>query len=260
MNQQGASAHMTQNITAGKKVTQNLNLQSKTMDEKLPNRYRNDDIEAILQAYLEEEKVYFAERSSETNFQHTNNDAFSGQKQFKPRYRCIKKYVKSIKQYKKERQRRHWLKFLVEHGFSQKQIARRLGVSERTVRNDWRKLRNYVKGQIRANREMLERHRILEFNQQIAGLTLTQECRFLKKRVEEKIKQRQRIDKLLYKIRRHITFTINLDDCTGGIPAIQPHYNNTRINLEKGLMIKFIVKKDGVKEKLGLFTIRTKPT
>ena len=249
---------MTENIITGKKVTKDLNFKIKTMDEKLPSWYRNDGVEAIFQTSLEEEEAYFDKRSTETGFQRSQNDVFSKQKQFKPRYRRMKKYVKSVKQYKKERQRRRLIKFLVEQGFTQKQIAEKLGVSERTVRNDWKKLRNYLKGQIRVNREMLERQRILEFNQQIVGMTLTQECRFLKKRVEEVIRLRQRIDKFLDKTREYVTFTIDLDDCTDGIPAIQPNRNNLCIDLRKGLIIEFVVKKDGLREKLGLYTIRVK--
>lgn len=145
----------------------------------------------------------------------------------------------------------------VEQGFTQKQIAKELGVCERTVRNDWKKLRTYVKGQINATRAKLEHQRILEFNRQMAGMTLTQQFRFLKKPVREVVKWKQRMDKLLDKIRRQNTITINLDDCIEGIPSILPNYSDTHIDLKKGLKIEFIVKKDGVKHDIGGFKIRT---
>jgi len=65
------------------------------------------------------------------------------------------------------------------------------------------------------------------------------------------------MDKLLDKIRRQMTITINLDDCIEGILSILPNYSDTHIDLKKDLMIEFIVKKDGVKHDIGGFTVRT---
>jgi transcriptional regulator with XRE-family HTH domain len=58
-------------------------------------------------------------------------------------YRKKAKYTKSIYQYKRERARRKQVWQLWNEGFSQKQIAEKLGVSEKTVGRDWRKLLSY---------------------------------------------------------------------------------------------------------------------
>ena len=70
-----------------------------------------------------------------------------------------------MERYTKERERRRQVRLLAEAGHTQKQIASELGVSTRTIKRDWDKIRSYVKGQTRkeitavvdARREELER-------------------------------------------------------------------------------------------------------
>jgi len=93
----------------------------------------------------------------------SKNTGYSGAKEVS--YRKVSVYTKSMARYRLERVRRRLVRLLAEKGFSQKQIASELGVSTRTVKRDWDKIRPYVKGQTRkeitavvdARREELER-------------------------------------------------------------------------------------------------------
>jgi transcriptional antiterminator len=61
------------------------------------------------------------------------------------KYRKIGKYVKSIGQYKRERQRRQKVFQLYSRGYTQKQIAEQIGVSPKTVYRDLKKLHSWFK-------------------------------------------------------------------------------------------------------------------
>lgn len=61
-------------------------------------------------------------------------------------YRRVCVYTKSLERWRLERERRRKVRVLAEKGYSQKQIARELGVSTRTVKRDWDKARSYVVG------------------------------------------------------------------------------------------------------------------
>jgi DNA-binding CsgD family transcriptional regulator len=61
------------------------------------------------------------------------------------RYRKIGKYVKSIGQYKRERERRKIVFQLYSKGYTQKQIAEQIGVSPKTVYRDLKKLHSWFK-------------------------------------------------------------------------------------------------------------------
>ncbi len=65
-----------------------------------------------------------------------------------------------------ERERRRRVAALVVKGYTERMIARELGVSTRTVMRDWIKVRSYVKGQ--QNRELRRRVEVekLEFPQE----------------------------------------------------------------------------------------------
>jgi DNA-binding CsgD family transcriptional regulator len=70
--------------------------------------------------------------------------------QKKPAYRRIHRYYKSVGKYKSEKQRRKVIVKLGELGFSEKQIAARLGVSVSTVKRDRRKVSCHCKGKFNA--------------------------------------------------------------------------------------------------------------
>ena len=63
----------------------------------------------------------------------------------KPRYRRIGKYYKSLDKFKAEKHRRKQALELQNQGFSIKQIALQLQVSERTVKRDFAKIMIFIK-------------------------------------------------------------------------------------------------------------------
>lgn len=98
--------------------------------------------------------------------QHAEKGLFSNNKSRKDAcgvsYRRVCVYAKSLERWRKERERRRKVRALAAKGYTQKQIARELGVSTRTVMRDWDKVRSYVKGQ--RNRELrmkVEREKLL---------------------------------------------------------------------------------------------------
>ena len=94
---------------------------------------------------------HFPEKDENMGFQHHENEEFSvkkgGYTKMEASYRKVDAYSKGLLQYRRERERRRKVRVLVEKGFSQRQIAAELGVSVRTVKRDWNKIRAYVKGQ-----------------------------------------------------------------------------------------------------------------
>jgi len=91
-----------------------------------------------------------------------------------------------------------------------------------------------------------ERNR--QFQAELEGLTLFQQYKLISKRLTQYMK--------LYRIReyqRHtITFTIDMDDMTDGVPAIKPFPSLSHVRtLIKPIYFKFQVLKDGEKIPLG---------
>jgi len=61
------------------------------------------------------------------------------------KYRQMHQYTKSIREYKKERERRQKVFQLYSRGYTQKQIAERISVSPKTVYRDLKKLGPWFK-------------------------------------------------------------------------------------------------------------------
>jgi DNA-binding CsgD family transcriptional regulator len=61
------------------------------------------------------------------------------------KYRQMHQYSKSIREYKKERERRQKVFQLYSQGYTQKQIAEQIGVSPKTVYRDLKKLHSWFK-------------------------------------------------------------------------------------------------------------------
>ena len=89
-------------------------------------------------------------------------------------YRKVSVYTKSMEKYRRERERRRWVRVLAERGFTQKQIASELGVSARTVKRDWDKIRSYVKGQTRRELMAVVDARRDEFERRCEGLSVNE--------------------------------------------------------------------------------------
>ena len=72
-------------------------------------------------------------------------------------YRKMRKYTKSVGQAKRERQRRALVLKLIESGLTQREVAKQLTVSEKTVSRDLAKLRCWRTQQVAQRRREIEK-------------------------------------------------------------------------------------------------------
>ena len=98
-------------------------------------------------------------------------------------------YRKVSARYKRERERWRQVRLLAEKGFTQKQIASELGVSTRTIKRDWDKIRSYVKGQTRREVRAVVDERQEELERRNEGLTVNEELKILKQDIEAAAKE-----------------------------------------------------------------------
>lgn len=179
-------------------------------------------------------------------------------------YRKVLAYTKSVARYKLERARRRQVRVLAEKGLTQKQIAAKLGVSTRTVKRDWDKIRPYVKGQFRREiREIVDEQQ-REFEQRYEGLTVNEKFRLLKQDVKEASKKVH----ALQRNRRHKEMhqqTVQQLDCvfdldsptTDGFPRVIAPLQGS-IPLAGGVGMKFYAIKNGEKRELLNISISPK--
>ncbi len=139
------------------------------------------------------ENEHFPEISDITEVQFQKKGQFSnktGHTEAKEAsYRKVSVYTKSVKRYHQERERRRQVRILAEKGLTQKQIANELGVSTRTVKRDWDKIRSYVKGKFRKEIRQVVDERQREFEQRYEGLTVNEELRLLKQDIKQAAKK-----------------------------------------------------------------------
>ena len=191
------------------------------------------------------------------SFRVTRNDALSSDKctnktqrklkqRSKARYRRIKKYCKSIRQYRKERLRRK-LCWLLSGKYRETEIAEMLGISVRTVIRDMNKIKPYYFRLSRAYFRKLEEGRIREFNAQLEGATLKQQFKILTAALA---KQRKLMQQREYN-RHVIKFLIDLDYMQyDGFPRITK-WPGTSGSITMPLILKFICIKDGQKYEMA---------
>lgn len=162
------------------------------------------------------EDAYSRKRSSPEGFQRADNDDFSmhsdkktaSHEREKPSYRRINRYFKSNKEYWKERNRRKQARQLHSEGYTYKQIAEKLGVSERTIQRDMNKTKSYRKSQMnKILREFLEEQQ-RQLLKQMKNMSLVERFRFL----TEKIINHQNLMKIRDYRKHTLTLTINLDE------------------------------------------------
>ena len=109
------------------------------------------------------------------SFQDRDSESFSSVSDRKtPYYRKIKHYTKSKEQYWAERKRRKKVWLLCSKGYTYKQIAKKLGVSEKTVQRDINKVRRYYIGRINKAERIIQEERIAGWDKMLEGLTLRQ--------------------------------------------------------------------------------------
>ena len=164
----------------------------------------------------------------------------------KAAYRRIKKYCKSIRQYKKERLRRK-LCWLLSGKYKEAEIAKMLGISRRTVIRDMNKIKPYYFRLSRSYFRELERQRILDFNAKLdSAKTLKQRFDILTPEMEvlrKRMKQRE--------YNRHvIKVFIDLDFMKyGGFPRITI-WPKGSCEISRPHIFKFYCQKDGQKHEM----------
>lgn len=182
----------------------------------------------------------------------------------KASYRKVLVYTKSMERYLKERERRRQVRLLAEKGHTQKQIARELGVSTRTIKRDWDKIRPYVKGQTRKEIRQVVAERQREFERRYEGLTVNEELRLLKQDIREAAKKAHALQgstrrrELHQQTVQQLDYIFDLDSPTadGFSHVIVPAQGS--IALAGGVGMKFYAIKNGEKRELLNFNISPK--
>jgi hypothetical protein len=206
------------------------------------------------------ENEYFTKIDEIQGLQLTENELFSkksghsGVKQAS--YRKVSAYTKSVARYKLERARRHKVR--------QKQIATKLGVSTRTVKRDWDKIRPYVKSQFRREiREIVDEQQ-REFEQRYEGLTVNEKFRLLKQDVKEASKKVHamqgsgRRKEMHQQTFQQLDCVFDLDSPTAdGFPRVISPLQGS-IPLGGGVGMKFYAIKNGEKRELLNISISQK--
>jgi DNA-binding CsgD family transcriptional regulator len=179
-------------------------------------------------------------------------------------YRKVSVYTKSMKRYNKERERRRQVRLLAEAGHTQKQIANELGVSTRTIKRDWDKIRPYVKSQTRKEIKQVVDARRAELERRYEGLNSNEKLKLLKQDVKAATKEMRALQTSNKQQEQHkqtlhqLEYTIDLDTPTwDDFPSIiLPQLDNTpHIG---GVGIKFYAIKNGEKRELFNINISTK--
>jgi predicted transcriptional regulator len=200
------------------------------------------------------EKTRSTETSDSLKLQQGDNYSFDKTRALKlhrnaPQYRKIERYVKSIKQYKLERLRRKKVRALSYKGMTYPQIAKELGISERTVARDMKKQRTFQIGQFHKGLRKIEQDQIDKFNKETAHLSPIKKFQVL---TDLLIKQ-QSIFKMRDYNRHQIKIIIDMNDLTDGCPSIhfwpQPPWS-----LTKPIHFDFYVEHDGQTKSIGGLT------
>ena len=159
-----------------------------------------------------------------------------------PCYRRKHVYTKSIVKYRKERLRRKRVCEL--SNLSQEEIAKRLGVSVRTVQRDQAKIKPYHLGQFnRFCRELREKE-MREYNEASEGLSLPQRAKLLIKLLDRQRKEEEAHKRFL----RTFFIDIDLDCCAAdGFPVAKPFIAGHKMNLKEGIQFVVVFHKNGKK-------------
>jgi transposase len=153
----------------------------------------------------------------------------------KPDYRRIKRYYKTSGQYWKERNRRKQILCLLEEeNLNQRQIAERLGVSERTVKRDVAKIRPYQERKFRHQLRLLQKENDEKFEAELAGKTPIEQLKILALKMAE----RDKVLKMREYYHHQIYVSIDLDKLTNGFPEVRvwPKHEGATFKLPIRLM------------------------
>ena len=172
-------------------------------------------------------------------------------------YRKVSVYTKSMKRYTKERERRRQVRLLAEKGFTQKQIASELGVSTRTVKRDWDKIRPYVKGQTRREIMAVVDEKREELERRFEGLTVNEELKLLKQDIRSTANKVHRLQanhtrqELRQQPIRQLDYVLDLDSPTAdGFPLVIFPFQGSNMQFTGEFEIRFSVIKNGEKTEI----------
>ena len=187
------------------------------------------------------------------SFQERDNEDFSRVSDTKgPVYRKIDKYTKSIEQYWKERNRRKQAWLLSSKDYTYTQIAKKLGVSEKTVQRDIKKVSRYYIGQLNRSWRIMEEERQAEWAKKIEGLSLTQQFKLVTAKLGDYLERKRGRE---YK-RHLLKLIIDMDDLKHGVfPTIKPWPSHKHFSVTLPLHVQFILRANGQNMKYGGFTI-----
>jgi hypothetical protein len=159
-----------------------------------------------------------------------------------PGYRKKHVYTKSVAKYRKERERRKRVCEL--SNLNQEEIARRLGVSVRTVQRDQAKIKPYHLGQFnRFCRELREKE-MREYNETSDSLSLPQRAKLLIKLLDRQRKEEEAHKRFL----RTFFIDIDLNRCAAdGFPVAKPFIASHKMNLKEGIQFVVVFHKNGQK-------------
>lgn len=202
----------------------------------------------------------FPESSVFNSFQVANNALFSREntrfgrkkRKYRPLYRVIDNYVKSKKQYWKERNRRKQAYQLSSKGYTYKEIAAELRVSTKTVQRDLKKLSRYITGKINKSISQMQNERWEKLMAPLEGLNEFKRFHELTKILIKLEKQRRGRE---YK-RHLLKLIIDMDDLKhGAFPTIKPWPSHKHFSITLPLHVQFILRANGENMKYGGFTI-----
>jgi transcriptional regulator with XRE-family HTH domain len=159
-----------------------------------------------------------------------------------PGYRRKRIYTKSVAKYREERKRRKRVCEL--SNLNQEEIAKRLGISVRTVQRDQAKIKPYHLGQFnRFCRELREKE-MREYNESSESLSLPQRAKLLIKLLDRQRKEEEAHKRFL----RTFFIDIDLDRCAAdGFPEAKPFIASHKMNLKEGIQFVVVFRKNGQK-------------
>lgn len=162
-----------------------------------------------------------------------------------------------MKKYRQERERRRQVRLLAEKGHTQKQIASELGVSTRTIKRDWDKIRSYVKGQTHKEIMAAVDGRREELERRYEGLTVNEKLKLLKRDIKESAKMTHSIQSAQRRQAKHQQPVRQLDyifdfDCptADGFPRVIFPFEGNNMQFSGDFELKFWILKKGEKQEL----------
>jgi len=169
----------------------------------------------------------------------------------KPRYRKVRKYYKSSEHYWRERNRRKQvLQLLEEEHLSQRQIAERLKISERTVKRDVARIRPYYMRKVRHQLNLLRKEVDEKFEAELEGKSLLEQLKILSRKMAE----RNKLLKLREYQRHQIYVTIDLDHFVSGYPGLRVWPQKSTTGFRMPITVNFLFVKDGETKSMGNVT------